>query len=63
MDGAVAGDAAGVLVEPEGGGEPQSNLHGALPEAPGTTFDHIERPEQLGGRGQVGEIEQALLRR
>ena len=63
-DGAVAGDAAGVLVEPQRGGQPQPDLDDALPEAPGTTFGRVERPEiSIRQVGDVGEVEDALLRR
>ncbi|WP_328305235.1 hypothetical protein [Actinomycetospora sp. NBC_00405] len=62
-DGPVAGDAAGVLVEPEGGGEPQPHLDAALPDPARAGVGWVERHRGFGRVRQVGEIEDALLRR
>ena len=62
-DGPVAGDAAGVLVEPEGGGQPEPDLDAAFPDAARAGVGRVERRRGFGHIRQVGEVEDALLRR
>ena len=63
-DGAVAGDAAGVLVEPEGGGQPEPDLDAAFPDPARAGVGRVERRRGFGpASGEVGEVEDALLRR
>ena len=65
-DGAVAGDAAGVLVEPQRRAQPQPDLDAALPDPARPGVGRVQRHHgirHIRQVGDVGEVEDALLRR